>query len=208
MKSYPSIPSSNGNSFREIPNAYIFDKIDGSNLRFEWSRKGGWYKYGTRSRLFDKTDEVFGCAIDIFNDTIAAYVTKVAKKSNWSHVVAFAEFWGEHSFAGVHRYEDEKHLTLFDIAANKQGLIGPSRFMDLFSDFPYRVKCLGRCNWTRGFVQSVREGKYNNDITFEGVVAKSGEKHKLVMAKAKTQKWIDAVKAKYPPEDAEKILQS
>lgn len=59
MKQYPSINSSNGQSFKEFV-ADVFDKLDGSNLRFEWSKKQGWYKFGTRHRLFDNTDPVFG----------------------------------------------------------------------------------------------------------------------------------------------------
>jgi hypothetical protein len=56
----PSIPR----EFSEFE-AYVFDKLDGSNLRFEWKRKGGWYKYGTRHRLFDATDPGFGSAIEL-----------------------------------------------------------------------------------------------------------------------------------------------
>lgn len=67
MKTYPSIPRSTGQSFQEY-DAYVFDKLDGSNLRFEWSRKKGWVKYGTRRRLFDTTDPVFGEAITLFHE--------------------------------------------------------------------------------------------------------------------------------------------
>ncbi len=44
MKEYPTIPQSIGTAFRELPNVYVFDKLDGSNLRFEWSKKKSWYK--------------------------------------------------------------------------------------------------------------------------------------------------------------------
>lgn len=37
--------------------------------------------------------------------------------------------------------------------------------------------------------------------TFEGVVGKAGEGHKLIMAKAKTQAWLDKVKALYGDKD-------
>ena len=45
MKTYPSIARSSGQSFREF-DAHVFEKIDGSNLRFEWSEKRGWHKSG------------------------------------------------------------------------------------------------------------------------------------------------------------------
>jgi hypothetical protein len=63
LKEYPAIPQSIGTAFRELPNAYVFDKVDGSNLRFEWSKKKGWHKFGTLSRLFDQSDWQFGRAI-------------------------------------------------------------------------------------------------------------------------------------------------
>ena len=44
-------------------------------------------------------------------------------------------------------------------------------------------------------VQRVREGELEG-VTFEGVVGKAGEGHKLIMAKAKTQAWIDAVRSR------------
>jgi hypothetical protein len=46
-----------------------------------------------------------------------------------------------------------------------------------------------------------------SEITFEGAVGKMMDGRKLIMAKAKTQAWIDKVKARYGAE-AEKILQS
>ena len=36
------------------PDIIAFDKIDGSNLRFEWSRKRGFYKFGTRKMISPK----------------------------------------------------------------------------------------------------------------------------------------------------------
>ena len=41
MKEYPAIAQSIGTAVRELPNAYVFDKLDGSNLRFEWNKKKG-----------------------------------------------------------------------------------------------------------------------------------------------------------------------
>jgi hypothetical protein len=113
MKHYPSIPRSTGQNFREFT-AYVFDKLDGSNLRAEWTRKRGWDKYGTRERLFDKTDEVFGEAIEIFKDTLASDIEAVAKKQQWQQLTIFMEFWGDQSFAGLHVKGDPKRLTLFD----------------------------------------------------------------------------------------------
>lgn len=193
MKSYPSIPQSTGQSFREFQ-AYVFDKIDGSNLRFEWARKSGWGKFGTRNRLFDESDPVFGEAIPLFFDTLAEPLEKIAHMENWERVTVYAEFWGEKSFAGLHEPGDPKTLTLFDVAPHKKGLLGPEEFLKKFDHLP-TPKCLGQVNWTRDFVRRVREGELEG-VTFEGVVGKSGEGHKLIMAKAKTQAWVDVVRSR------------
>lgn len=208
MKLYPSITRSTGQSFQEFT-AYVFDKLDGSNLRVEWTRKRGWYKFGTRQRLFDETDNVFGEAIAVFRQTLAADIETVAKKERWEQLTIFMEFWGEKSFAGQHEPRDPKKLTLFDANPYKQGILGPKPFLDLFGHlgFPRVPKYLGRMNWTRGFVDRVRKGEVEG-IMFEGVVGKAGERHDLVMAKAKTQAWVDKVLEKYGIENGQKIVNS
>ena len=66
---------------------------------------------------------------------------------------------------------------------------------------------IGEFDWTLDFIDQVRNGEIEG-ITFEGVVGKSGEGHKLLMAKAKTQAWVDKVRSKYSPDEAEKIINS
>jgi hypothetical protein len=205
MKEYPSILSSYGNRHMEF-DAYVFDKIDGSNLRFEWTRKGGWIKSGTRTRLFDESDEVFGVAIPLFRETLAQDLEKIAKDYSWQHLIVFTEFWGEGSFAGNHDPDSDKQLTLIDVATNKKGIVGPRDFLKTFGHLN-TPNFLGISRWTRGFVQRVRAGEIEG-ITLEGVVGKAGEGHKLVMRKAKTQAWVDMVKAKFSEEEAEKIINS
>lgn len=205
MKTYPSIPRSTGQDFQEF-DAYVFDKLDGSNLRWEWARKSGWYKHGTRSRLFDASDEVFGPAIPLFEKTLAEPLEKIARDQRWERMIVFVEFWGPRSLGGLHEPTDEKRLTLFDVNPHKKGILGPKDFLKLFGhlDIPY---FLGTTKWTRGFVEQVRRGEIPN-ITDEGVVGKAGEGHKLVMAKAKTQAWIDKILARYGEEQGRKIVES
>src|SRR5579885_1806230 len=122
MKSYPSIPASTGTSFKELTDAWVFAKPDGSNLRFEWSKKRGWYKYGTRTRLFDASDPGFGKAIELWKEP-EEVIVKVAKDERWESMVCFAEFHGPNSFVGVHDPADQHVLSLFDVAANKKGFL-------------------------------------------------------------------------------------
>ena len=99
-------------------------------------------------------------------------------------------------------------LDLIDVTPYKQGILGPAEFVKLFGDLP-SAKLLGRFNWTRGFVERVWNGEIEG-VTFEGVVGKTGhgKTHDLVMAKAKTKAWIDKVKARYAPDEAERIAKS
>ncbi len=206
MKSYPSIPRSTGQSFREF-DAYVFDKPDGSNTRYEWSKKRGFYKFGTRTRMFDASDPVFGCAIDIMNNQLAEPLTKVFVDNRWEKAIVFAEFIGDKSFAGVHDPLDAKRLILFDVSVYRTGFIKPSEFVDLFSEFEFTVPFLGTHKWTRGFVDQVRRGEMPG-VTLEGVVGKSNDEGDQTRSKAKTQKWIDMVKAKYDDAAAATIIDS
>jgi hypothetical protein len=206
MKSYPSILNATGKNFIEMQNVYVFDKLDGSNLRFEWNRKSGWYKYGTRTRLFDASDPDFGIAISIFNETLSEGLTKIAKDNRWESFVVFAEFWGENSFAGKHDPLDKKHLTLIDAAPYKKGIIGPKHFLQIFSSLPIPT-FIGCMNWNKSLIERVKLGEMKG-ITFEGVVGKVGEGHKLMMRKAKTQAWKDKVLAQYGETEGIKIIES
>ena len=194
MKLYPSINSSNGASFKEFE-AYVFEKLDGSNLRFEWDKKKGWNKYGTRHRLFDETDEVFGEAIPLFLNILADPLHTIFNKSKYESVVVFAEFFGENSFAGLHEPNDEKFLKLFDIAPCKKGILGPEEFLDVYGNLDI-AKFLGVHHWTKDFVDVVRKGEFEG-ASFEGVIGKAGAGHKLIISKAKNQAWIDKVRERY-----------
>jgi len=217
MKEYPSILQSVGTAFREMSDAYVFDKLDGSNLRFEWSKKKGWHKFGTRTRLFDQRDWQFGRAIPIFQRTLAEGLATIFHAQRWEQCIVFAEHWGPSSFAGNHHEpgtntpldpDEAMRLDLVDVAPYKQGIVGPAEFVRLFGDLP-SAKLLGRFNWTRGFVERVRCGEIEG-ATFEGVVGKTGNgrTHDLVMSKAKTQAWLDKVKARYTPDEAARIARS
>ena len=204
MKKYPSIL---GNKNKDVTfEAYIFDKLDGSNLRFEWDSKKGWHKFGTRNRMFDETDPIFGKAIPLFLEQLADPVAQVANRQNWKGLTVFAEFWGDRSFAGEHHEDDEKRLTLFDANPYKKGILGPEQFLDLFGTLAI-PKFLGKREWSPEFVQAVRNGMVDG-VTFEGVVGKAGEGHKLMMRKAKTQAWVDKVLEKYGATEGEKIINS
>jgi hypothetical protein len=196
MKEYPSISRSTGQSFQEIKYAYVFDKLDGSSMRSEWSKKRGWYKHGKRHGLVDSSDQFLSEVPSLFNNILAEPIERVAVDNKWENLIVFYEYWGNQSIAGRHVEGDPKYLSLFDAAVNKKGILGPAEFLFLFGTKVPIAKFLGKFNWNRSFVESIR---LNNlpGVTFEGVVGKAGEGHHIVRAKAKTQQWIDKVKELY-----------
>lgn len=204
MFTYPPIAASAGTAFREF-DAHVFAKTDGRNTRWEWSRKRGWYKQGTRERLFDESDLEFGPAIAIFQETLADPVARVFRDNRWDRAVAFAEYHGERSLGGVLVPGDAMRLALFDVAVDDH-LLDPREYVRQFAerDAIESADYLGRQRWTRGFVERVYRGEVAG-ASHEGVVGKGlrGE-----MAKAKSKLWFDAVRARYAPDLAEKIANS
>lgn len=204
MKSYPSILRVNPDGFdKEL---YTFDKLDGSCLRFEWSRKTGWFKYGTRKRLFDRNDPVFGEAIPLFMETLAEPLAEIAHNNKWINIVAFCEFWGKQSLAGRHQPDDPKFLTLFDVSIYRHGMLGPKEFLKYFKYLPI-PNFLGVQKWDKSFVDKVRNSEFEQ-ITFEGVVGKFGDYDDLTLVKCKTNNWFEAIKRLYAEDEARKIINS
>ncbi len=205
MKQYPSILRDNKN-FLTGSQAWLFDKLDGSNRRFEWDQKRGWHLFGTRTQLLKPNHPWLGSAIPMFLTQWAVPLENVARTQKWQNITAFCEFWGANSFAGLHRAEDPKHLTLIDIHVYKKGLIAPTQFLDLFSGFEI-ARFLGVRTMSRDLIEEVETGQLEG-MSFEGVIAKAGSGHVRVMQKIKTQAWIDRVKEKFSSEEAAKILNS
>ncbi len=201
MKEYPSIPR----DFEEFQ-AHVFDKLDGSNIRVEYSKKQGWYKFGKRHGLVDASDLLLGSSIQIFKNDWEERLLKKAHDERWQNAILFFEFFGAKSFAGWHEADDPKQLVLIDAALEKRGMLAAKDFLKTFKDenhAPY----LGVQNWTRGFVERVWNQEIDG-VSFEGVVGKGGERHKMIMRKAKTKQWIEKVRAKFTAEEAEKIINS
>ena len=187
--------------------------VHNSLIRVEWNKKSGFYKFGSKSHLIDKSDPLLGCALDLFMNKYSESLSKLAKDNKWQHFIAFLEAFGPDSFAGTHP-SGINSIILFDLDADKKGIIGPKRFLKLTEGIE-TPKFFGIYNWTRAFVEDIRlhsqhciiETLYNAKITFEGVVGKSGDGHSLIMAKAKTQQWIDKVRNTFK-EKADAILNS
>ena len=206
MKRYPSIPRKIKGRNKRALSVHVFDKIDGSNLRFEWSREHGWHRFGSRHRVLDTGHPILGGAMALFEAALAEPIERVARDKGWPALVAFAEFHGPGSLAGQHDPETAKRLTLFDVAPYRHGFIGPERFLGLFGELDTPAY-LGEHLWSDELVATVRRGELDG-VTFEGVVGKAGDRHKRIAVKAKTQAWVDAVIARYGAEKGGQLVAS
>lgn len=197
MKTYPKIDYFNKGFFGDT--VWVFDKLDGSNLRMEWNRKRGWYKFGTRNVMINEKDENFGESIPIFLDKYGDDLTKVFKKeySNIESVVVFCEFVGDNSFAGKHLPEDKKDVVLFDVNLYKKGFITPKNFTDNFGHL-HTPKLLYKGEYTQDLIGDVRKNIWGLK---EGVICKGVRKTKgdelVWMTKIKTIEWLDKIKELY-----------
>ena len=205
MKTYPSITRS-PRGRKTTRRLHLFDKLDGNNLRFEWSRRHGWTRFGSRTRIVDDQHPIFGSAMALFQSTLAEPIAKVAIDQRWDSLIAFGEFWGLGSLGGRHDPDAPKRITLFDVAPHRRGFVGPERFLELFGDLDIPAY-LGEHDWDEHLIARVRRGELPG-VTFEGVVGKAGDGHRVVMAKAKTQAWVDRILERYGDEEGSRLVAS
>ncbi len=194
MKSYPTIPHHSKGYLGEP--CYIFDKLDGSNIRAAWSKKRGFYKFGTRNQLIDHNGNGFwarACAI-FEREYVDLPLVFKDEYRNIENFTCFFEYWGEESFAGNHNEQGEMFTTLFDVSAYKKGFIQPKEFIKNFEH-------LGIPQWTQGnfnkdLIQTVQNNSFGWSLK-EGVVCKGVRKNLIWMSKIKTQDWLDRLKNKF-----------
>lgn len=190
MKQYPSIE---GSSKAPLKPCYAFEKYDGSNMRFEWSKKNGWYKFGCRRRLIDETDLQFPDVKALFLMKYGAAIEECLTHSykGLQKATVFMEYLGDNSFAGMHDPDDEKRLVLIDVNIHKKGIIGPKEFLENFGHLDFRARVIHVGNLNKEFIEAVR-----TDVFFlnEGVVCKGGKGHKLWMCKIKTYDYLERLK--------------
>jgi len=188
MKSYPSIDATPKTDI----SIYAFDKIDGSNIRAEWNKKNGFWKFGTRSRLLDASEKPFGEAISLLKGKYEDDLSRIFVEEKWKKVIAFFEFYGPNSCFGTHA--DEPHdVTLIDVNPYNKGILPPREYIDLFGslDGP-AVLYQGIVN--QDFIDSVKNSALDG-MTFEGVVCKGVKSNQTVMFKVKSQAWLSKLRS-------------
>jgi len=199
MKTYPTIGHWNDGIFGEP--IFGFDKLDGSNIRAEWSKKRGWYKFGTKKMIIDQTHDRFGEAVTLFLNKYSEDLERKFKDDKdmrkQLRFVVFMEYFGENSFAGFH--EDEEHdVVLFDVNQHNKGILEPKEFLKKFDDLHIpEIVYVG--NYNKEFINRVK----HNELDFylkEGVVVKGSRLTKrktqelIWMCKVKTHEWVNKVR--------------
>lgn len=190
MKTYPKI---RGRVVRDVP-VYVFDKLDGSNVRAEFNRSGGWTKFGRRRGLLDDThpmllSEAEACIRERYGEPLARIFTD----QGFTRATAFFEFHGPNSFAGYHA--DEPHeVTLLDVAVHPRGLLEPDRFLELFGHLP-TATLLHHGRFTTALQASVEAGLLVG-MTDEGVVCKGPyvTPGRPLMFKHKSRRWLERLR--------------
>lgn len=193
MKSYPSISTDVDFS---LP-YYVFDKLDGSNVRAQWSAKKGFYKFGSRHQLLDKSHDLLGASVARMK-SLSAPMDEVLRSLQAEHIVCFFEWVGPQSFAGRH-WDDEgdMQLVLLDIDVYKKGRLSPKDVLKLAQQCHVPTPTLlhtGKIS--KQFLDKVRTGVLPG-ITSEGVIGKGPVHQKYggpAMFKWKTQAWFDRLK--------------
>jgi len=210
MKSYWSIP---GPSKGHHEKCHVYAKYDGSNLRLEWSKKRGWYKFGTRKMMIDQSHPIYGNAIDLFLDKYEKDLDHIFKSDklfyNVRNVVVFAEWFGSKSFAGQHFPDDEKDIVIFDVNLHQKGFLDPKTFNTVFDGLKVAEE-IQECNFGPALIENVKKENISIESMFkikpeipEGVICKGGKNHKLWMCKIKTERYKNKLKDFYE-EDWEK----
>lgn len=188
MKTYPSIPRWNG---KKSDYVYVFDKLDGSNVRCEIDRKGKIRKFGRREGLLDDSNPFLKEVPDLIQEKYADALIPIVQKKGWEFATFYFEFWGPSSFAGSHA-EEPHTVTLFDVAPHKHGFLEPHAFLDIFGHLDI-AKLLLHEPFTRDIAEQVTNSTLEG-MTFEGVLCKGyldRKKGMVRMFKWKSKAWLD-----------------
>jgi len=188
MKTYPSI---SGKVKLAIGNhVFGFFKYDGSNIRAEWSKKAGFYKFGSRRQLLSESQGTIFTSKELFLNKYGPELDKIFRQRGYDRAIAYFEFFGPNSKYGFHSDDDTHDVVLFDVAPYKRGMLSPRDFLDIFGhlDIP-EVLFWGFL--TDSDVQAVRNGLLGSA---EGIVFKWAHKKQTQMIKIKTRDWLDGLK--------------
>lgn len=193
MKSYPSISTDVDFSV----SYHMFDKLDGSNIRAEWSPKRGFYKFGSRTQLLTPDQKPLWPVVErimSLDNALGSALLKIKAE----RAVCFFEWHGPSSFAGRHiDSPDDMDIALLDVSVYKKGLLLPGAVLALAKEAGVKTpKLLHVGKIDQGFLDDIRQGRLSG-VSFEGVIGKGPFDQTQggpVMFKHKSQAWYDRLK--------------
>jgi len=203
LKTYHSIEKYKPDYFGKY--IYAFDKIDGSNFRAEWNRKlskktrftNGFGKFGTKGETIKTQRNPFYKAIEIFQEKFSEDLDRIFCEDKTfrgvDDITVYGEFFGSKSFAGMHDWNEDHDIKIFDIWLYKKDFIVPSDFLKIFGDLDI-CKLIYQGEFTPNFLKLIEDNMFQLN---EGVVCKGVEEQKLYMFKIKTNKWLNLVRQLY-----------
>jgi len=200
MKHYDSIDYY-GDHFG-IP-TIAFDKLDGSNIRAEFTRKRGFYKFGSRNVLIDGSHEQFGFAIDLFLNKYNEGLSRIFTSKDYRDIqsfVCFAELIGKKSAFGQHEFgNDEFDIVLFDVDQYKKGFVQPREFVKRFQLLGI-PKIVHDGNLNMEFVNEVKQNVYGlqEGVICKSVISTKKGSDRLHYSKIKTNDWFARLRGKDP----------
>lgn len=188
MKAYPSITTTIDFS----KPYYIFDKLDGSNIRAEWNPKTGFDKFGSRTQLLVPEQTTLYPSIDAFKNKFADELHARFAKRKYERAVVFFEWVGPNSFAGSHPDPlDKMQVVPIDVAVFKKGILPPEKFLEVMEGLDH-APLLYRGKLDEERFQSVRTSTFPG-MTFEGIIGKGEFSQKEggpIMFKVKSNAWL------------------
>jgi hypothetical protein len=207
MKEYPSIINS---SKAPRKSCIAFDKLDGSNIRVKYTAKKGWNLFGSRTQLIDKTHPHLGGVVDLFMNGFSEPLAKLMKDRypNEREAIAFGEYLGPQSYAGIHVAGDPMQFVMFDLMVGHKvsKFLTPQEFLKVCAPIVSTPRVIYTGNLSDQLITDVREGKY--DVK-EGVLCKGTERSGAFaggvwMCKIKTQAYLDSLRSRFGEEEAKK----
>ena len=197
MKQYPSIAYYDKGVFNS--NCYVFNKMDGSSMRFQWSKKKSFYKFGTKTILINSDNKEYGESIEIFltkyGDELDTLFRKHKIFRNIDNFTVFGEYFGEKSFSGIHDINDKKDVVLFDVWSDKKGFVPPREFIEIFSEF-HISEFMGIYEYNQKLIKDVQDNNFVYPLK-EGVVCKGVINSDIWMCKIKTNEWLQKIKTDF-----------
>lgn len=219
MKEYESFENIKYDPLLLGEEVWAWNKLDGQNFRVKYlPKQKGFVTFGSRTQIIDETSESFGSAVKFFNDNLSDKLKEIilsnSKKggvfNSVQEITFFFEWYGDNSFSGFHKENDEMHLALIDVNIYKKGYLEQKDFYKLFCEYDNNIletpDLIYRGKLTDEFVKSIQ----NNDWTKldcqypnvkEGVVCKRStlmKGQRLPKVKIKTFWWLEKLTEMYP----------